>query len=165
MILSAQTIADLKILKPCEEPGKFRGMSYGLSHCGYDVRVDLMDQDYPALEKAILPEGCGIVLDPGQTTLIAVREHFNMPPDIAGFVHPKSSWSRRGLVVPHAVIEPGWKGYLTIAVSNSGADKLTICDGDPIAQIVFHQIDEVPVRTYSGKYQGQQRGPQGPKFE
>lgn len=166
MILSDQTIRLNGIVTPCEERGKFRGKSFGLSHCGYDIRADLKDvEDWHEYRHVMTPDGDGIALNPGQSVLLAVREHFSMPPGVVGFVKDKSTWARQGLFTSQAVLEPGWRGYLSIRVANLGSNELVIVDGEPIAQVVFQWIDNVPERTYTGKYQGQERGPQGPRFE
>ena len=60
--------------------------------------------------------------------------------------------------VDTVVLEPGWKGYLTLSLFNQSEDAIWILDGDPIAQVVFHRLSRVPERTYGGKYQGQGRG-------
>jgi dCTP deaminase len=172
MILSDKAIRLNNIVTPCEEPGKFRGKSYGLSCAGYDVRADLSDMpDYVAVgpgtgySKVMTPDGDGISLKPGQSVLIGLQEHFNVPPGVVGYVRDKSTWSRMGLFTAQAVLEPGWKGYMALRIANLGEEDLTIVDREPIAQVVFHWIDSVPERTYSGKYQGQRRGEHGPRLE
>lgn len=167
MILSDKTIRDARIVSPCEEPGVFRGKSYGLSSAGYDVRIDLnivgdeLTEPWP--DRVMTPDGDGVLLAPGQSVLISLREHFDIPSDVVGYVRDKSTWSRQGLFTAQAVLEPSWKGYLSLRIVNLGSEPLTIVDGEPIAQVVFHKLDAIPERTYSGKYQGQGRGPQGPR--
>ena len=166
MILSDKTIRANNIVTPCEEPGTFRGKSYGLSSAGYDVRIDLSSVDvsiepWPAI--VLTPDGEGIQLKPGQSVLVGLQEHFDMPSDIVGYVRDKSTWSRQGLFVAQAVLEPGWKGYMALRIVNLGNEALTIVDREPIAQVIFHRLESTPDRSYSGKYQGQGRGPQGPR--
>ena len=149
MILSAQTIRERKLLDPMEESARQSGMSYGLSHCGYDLRIDLAAEGHSE-----------IILGPGQFRLAAAREQFRMDTDTVGFVKDKSSWARRGLSVFNTVIEPGWEGYLTLELVNNSDELLTIRDGDPIAQVLFQLTDKPVDRPYTGKYQHQDRGPQ-----
>ena len=149
MILSAQTIRKHKgILTPFEERGVFKGMSYGLSVAGYDIRID-QDVDMWA----------------GRFALAASMERFHMPHNIIAFVHDKSTWARRGLAVQNTVIEPGWSGYLTIELTNHGRDDIQIDRGMPIAQIVFQFLDEPTEKPYSGKYQNQEAGAQAARYE
>jgi dCTP deaminase len=155
------------IVTPCAEPGVFRGKSYGLSSAGYDVRVDLFangafeQEPYP--RSVMTPDGDGISLEPGKSVLVGLQEHFDMPLDVVGYVRDKSTWSRQGLFTAQAVLEPGWKGYMALRIVNLGNEALTIVDREPIAQVVFHRLESLPDRSYSGKYQGQGRGPQGPR--
>lgn len=130
---------DRHILEPWSERGVANGMSFGLSCAGYDIR---------AKQNA--------VLDTGEFRLLSSIEHFWMPSDLVGIVHDKSTWARRGLAVQNTVIESGWKGHLTIEVTNHGRELLRIQPGDPIAQIIFHQMAAPPERTYAGgKYDNQ----------
>lgn len=150
MILSAQTIRRYGIISPFNERTVIRGLSYGLSHCGYDVRIK---------ESVILRNGY-------QFCLASTIEHFDMPKNVVGRVHDKSTWARRGLAIQNTIIEPGWRGYLTLELSNnSPKDTIVIEPGDPIAQIVFELLDEETEAPYSGKYMDQPSKPVGPKLE
>ena len=139
MILSAATIQREIKLVPFNSRTVHSesGMSYGLSHCGYDVRiresVDMM---------------------PGGFVLASILEHISMPLDVVGIVHDKSTLARMGLALQNTVIEPGWRGYLTIEISNHGHEFIRIIQGQPIAQIVFHRVD-AKCEPYTGKYQDQ----------
>lgn len=169
MILSGKTIQRLGIITPCVERSQHEatGTSFGLSMGGYDV---CLDQDIAVL--------------PGFTTLASTREVFKMPKDVIGVVHDKSSWARRGLFVQNTVIEPGWEGYLTLELTYSpvlsqkeiravceafnshvrpapqSCDAIQFLEGTPIAQVVFHQLDQMTEGYGNGKYQNQERGPQ-----
>lgn len=139
MILSAQTIREIQPVAPFIEATKIHGMTAGLSHCGYDIRIKH-----------------GVMLSPriGAFKLASTVERFAMPLDVMGVVHDKSSWARQGLSVFNTVIEPGWSGWLTLELVYHGHDLLMVPDGAPIAQVVFHRLD-APVEGYAGKYQNQ----------
>ncbi len=151
-VLSAQTIRNLcrevALVAPfCERtqvtyPGG-TVLSFGLSACGYDIRVD-----------------GGTYLRPGEFLLASSLEYFCMPGGVMGRVHDKSSWARRGLAVQNTIIEPGWHGYLTLELTNHGREGLIIGDGWPIAQVIFEFLDVATEQPYDGKYQFQERGPQ-----
>lgn len=81
-----------------------------------------------------------------------------MPIDLLGRVADKSTLARRGLAVQNTIIEPGWRGYLTLELSNHGRDAIEIVAGMPIAQIIFDVLDEPAERPYAGKYQDQRAG-------
>lgn len=143
MILSAQTIRWREIITPFSEASTTGGMTYGLGPAGYDIRI---------------AQNVGLL--PGDFRLASTLEHFKMDHDILGIVHDKSTWARKGLAVQNTVIEPGWRGYLTLELSNHGQDVLMIVEGMPIAQVIFHMLDHVTEQPYRGKYQDQKQDPQ-----
>jgi dCTP deaminase len=141
-------------LDPFVERTVLEGMSYGLSACGYDIRIN---------------DGCFLGaanqrLHPSFILGSSV-ERFRLPPYLVGIVHDKSTWARLGLAVQNTVIEPGWEGYLTLELTNHSRRGITIRPGSPIAQVIFHILDEETEFPYSGKYQNQEKGPQAARFE
>lgn len=121
------------------------GMTYGLGPCGYDIRIKRAAR-----------------LRPGLVELVSSIERFDMPDDLMGHVADKSSLARRGVFVQNTVIDPGWRGYLTLEVTYHGAMPVfDLMAGQPIAQIVFHKLDQPTVRPYTGKYQDQPAHPVG----
>lgn len=90
MILSAQSIRKSNIIHPFHERTVVNGLSFGLSHCGYDVRC---------AQTLLLTS-----LSPFR--LASTVEFFRMPANIAGRVHDKSTWARQGLAVQNTIIEP-----------------------------------------------------------
>ena len=157
-ILSGQSIRKRGIFTPFSEKAKQNGMSYGLSQAGYDIRIDL------SRVKDSLGVGY-IYMEPGAFMLAATLEHFDMPNDLVGIVHDKSTWARRGIACQNTVIEPGWKGFLTLELTNHSDTDVCIHHGDPIAQILLHLTDEPVEEPYAGKYQNQEKGPQDARFE
>jgi len=128
------------------------GASYGLSQCGYDIRLD---QDITIGKFAEGP------LQYEPFCLASSLEYFKMPDNVVGFVKDKSTWARQGLSVFNTVIEPGWEGYLTLELAYLKAEGvLRIPQGAPIAQVVFQFLDRPTSKPYDGKYQNQRKGPQ-----
>jgi dCTP deaminase len=146
MILSMESIYARKPLTPLVSKGVQNGLSYGLSNASYDVRIEQ-----------------NLILWPGRFALASTIETFNMPDDLAGVVMDKSTNARRGLCVQNTFIDPGFRGFLTVELTNHSWRFIRLQAGDAIAQIVFHQLDH-PTKGYSGKYQDQQRGAQFPRF-
>lgn len=133
------------MVTPFFERTIFHGMSFGLSSCGYDVRIA---QTY------LLGTGPGIGF-----ALASTMEHFDMPTNVVGRVHDKSTWARRGLAVQNTIIEPGWRGHLTLELSNNGHEQIMLHEGMPIAQIIFELLDEPTHQPYTGKYSDQPARP------
>ncbi len=153
MILSAQTIRKLctngrAMVSPFTERNKQNGMSFGLSSAGYDVRIAET-----------------IWIMPKTFRLASTLEHFDIPPNVMYQVVDKSTWARRGLSAFNTVAEPGWRGHLTLELFNASWLPKRIKAGTPIAQIVFQFLDQASAQPYAGKYQDQEAGAQGARFE
>lgn len=142
MILPAQEIRRLCFINPFCERTRSHGMSYGLSAAGYDIRVK---QE--------------LNLIPGVFYLASTVEYFNMPLDVMGIVHDKSTLARMGMAVQNTVIEPGWAGFLTLEITNHGPHVIRLEEGSPVAQIVFHRLETATDQPYEGKYQHQEDRP------
>lgn len=84
-------------------------------------------------------------------------EYFQMPNNLVAIVHDKSTWARRGLSVFNTVIEPGWRGWLTLELVYHRWRPLKIPAGAGIAQVLFHELREPA--SYGGKYQDQPNRP------
>lgn len=161
MILSAQTIRRLCVtgglITPFHERTVTNGKTFGLGAAGYDVRVELK---FGNMHRFRARQG-GYEYGSGHTFMLAsTLERFQMPLNMRGVVHDKSSWIRKGLTVGNTVIEPGWQGYLTLELIYHGEGELIVCYGDPIAQVAFEFLDAPTEQPYTGKYQNQERGPQ-----
>lgn len=146
MILSGSTIRRLGIITPHEPRSQAHGMSYGESYAGYDIR----------LKKEVWVPEHSLVLG-------VSLEHFVMPTDVIARVHDKSTNARRGIHVLNTIIEPGWRGFLTVEIGykrimHSAFSALTLPAGCPIAQIIFERID-CETDGYDGKYQDQPAEP------
>ncbi len=143
MILSAQEIRELEPVWPIKERTSFGGVTFGLSPAGYDIRL-----------------AEPVWLWPGRFVLVAAQEFFQLPADLLGVVHDKSTWARRGVAVQNTVIEPGWFGYLTLELTMHACRFLHIPAGVGIAQVIFHRLSQPTEQLYEGKYQGQCWKPQ-----
>lgn len=135
------------------------GTSYGLSEAGYDIRIKQKIQFYSCLgnRRVTVQTGIGLSDESGRFALASAMEEFQMPDNLVGIVHDKSTWARKGLSVFNTVIEPGWNGFLTLELVFHGHEDLIIPAGSGIAQVIFH---ETAVRSrYNGKYQNQEDKP------
>ena len=136
------------------------GVSYGLGEAGYDIRIK---QDitfyrlFGLIPMVKVVDGKQISHHIGKFALASAIEKFNMSPSCVAIVHDKSTWARRALSVFNTVIEPGWKGYLTLELVYHGRKKLHIPAGSGIAQVLFHLVQEPA--TYTGKYNNQENKP------
>ena len=136
---------------------KEHGVSYGLSEAGYDIRIKQAVRFYRK-DGHISARVDGVIHGDSRFVLASAIEEFDMPDCLVGIVHDKSTWARKGLSVFNTVIEPGFKGGLTLELVYHGNTELIIPAGSGIAQVLFHKISR-PAR-YEGKYQGQSSDPE-----
>lgn len=164
MIINQSGLLELSPIKDMENI-KIRqhGVSYGLAEAGYDIRLKQAISFGTGPDHYIWHQVDEEEPKPGRFTLASAIEEFQMPDNLVGVVHDKSTWARKGLSVFNTVIEPGWKGFLTLELVYHGEGYLDLPAGCGIAQVLFTQISEN--NAYNGKYQNQENKPVAAKFE
>ena len=106
-------------------------------------------------------DGC-VILQPGDFLLGTTEEYIEICDALAARVEGKSSLGRAGLI-PHAAagfIDPGFKGRITLEISNLAPLPIRLCKGMKIGQIAFLPLSSKAARPYGSKglgskYQGQ----------
>ena len=150
-VLSAQTIRKRILITPFSEAKQWRGLSYGLSAASYDIRLGKL-QPWKGTSNKVPQERH---LPSGHFVLASSLERIELPDDITGMVHDKSTLARKGLALQNTFIDPGFRGWVTLEIANHGPDPILLSVGMPIAQIVFHELDLPTELPYDGKYQDQ----------
>jgi dCTP deaminase len=142
------------------------GVSHGLGEAGYDIRIKediTFSRDLflkRCVQRLVLDKDGDILehhMEPGRFVLASALEEFAMPLNMMAEIKDKSSWARRGLSVYNTVIEPGWRGWLTLELVYNGHRDLHIPAGSGIAQVVFSEVSN-PAQ-YTGRYQNQESRP------
>jgi dCTP deaminase len=72
--------------------------------------------------------------------------------DLAGTLRCRSSFGRRGVLLGAGFVDPGFRGQLTLCLTNLGSDDLIVQKNDRIVQMILHEVREGN-RNYSGRYQ------------
>ena len=87
---------------------------------------------------------------PGECVLGTTRERVVLPDDVVGRVEGKSSWGRRFLLVHTTAgfIDPGFRGQITLELTNLSRVPLSLTVGEPICQISFAFTDRAVSRPY-----------------
>lgn len=167
MIVNGNTLLSKQPIKNMET-GKIpaHGVTYGLGEAGYDIRIKQRVVFSRFSDKRLVCVLPGSVTEDlvdaskwseGRFALASAIEEFQMPNDLVGVVHDKSSWARKGLSVFNTVIESGWCGWLTLELVYHGDTDLIIPAGSGIAQVLFHSTTDNA--SYSGRYQHQPNRP------
>ena len=97
-------------------------------------------------------------LDPGEWCLVSTEEELMVSPDLAGQLWMRTTYLRKGLLGGFGLIDAGFKGNLTVSVTNMGSERVGLPIGDRLCQVAFHTLTTKPRKLYdqrSGTYQGQ----------
>ena len=156
--------------------GKRRVLSYGLSSFGYDIRLSPLDfrifrqvpgtvvdpkNFQPAnLESQSLQEddrGQFFILPAHSYALGVALEHLEVPPNMTVLCIGKSTYARIGCIANLTPAEAGWRGHLTLEISNSSDADCRVYANEGIVQLLFFE-GEPCATSYAhrdGKYQDQ----------
>lgn len=103
------------------------------------------------------------MLHPGEFVLGSTLEHVEVPSDLVARLEGKSSLGRIGLLIHSTAgyVDPGWKGHLTLELSNVSNFPITLYHRMKIGQISFLRLTTPADVLYGSaelgsKYQGQQ---------
>jgi dCTP deaminase len=159
------------MIEPFEESQAGSGIiSYGVSSYGYDMRIadefkvftnintTIVDPKSFSTESFVDFKGKECIIPPNSFALGKSVEHFNIPRNILGIVLGKSTYARAGIIVNVTPLEPGWRGFVTIEISNTTPLPVKIYANEGIAQVLFLESDEPCEISYAdkkGKYQNQ----------
>ena len=94
-----------------------------------------------------------MVLKPKQYVLVATLETVELGLNVAAFLHIRSSLAREGIIGSFAVVDPGFRGQLTLNLHNVSDKEVTLNEGERIVQIVFHSLGSTAKKGYNGSYQ------------
>lgn len=87
-------------------------------------------------------------LQPGEFVIARTLEYVTLSSDISAQALGRSSWGRLGLVVATAtLVQPGFKGTITLELANVGNTVLVLQVGLPVAQLVFSRAAARPTMS------------------
>lgn len=159
-----QRLENYLIIDPPPAPRAFQPASVEMT-LAEDILVDMGQAGmHPSTlsHDGIMRPGLFGLLHPGCFVLASTMEKVHIPTDLVAQVNGKSSHARRGLVVHQTAgfIDPGFKGNITLELSNSSLNPIKLVPGMPICQLVFFQMTSPAQRPYGTEgigshYQGQ----------
>ncbi len=149
---------------------------------GYDfqtfnyTRQALIDPADPATFEQLttltqLEDGERFIVHPGEFVLATTLEHMEIPADLLARLEGRSSIGRVGIVIHSTAgyVDPGFKGKITLEISNLGKIAVALYPGMRICQVAFEEMSS-PVSSGYGekrgaKYQGQDAATASRLFE
>jgi len=91
-----------------------------------------------------------LILHPGQLLLAGTLEYLSIPQDLGASVITRSTYGRLGLVTATSIyVHPGFKGCLTLELTNIGNSPIKLRPGERVAQLLFeyHSPSRTPLQT------------------
>ena len=124
--------------------------------------IDVRESVEDLTEVETIADDEPFVLHPGEFVLGSTVERVELADDLVARVEGKSSLGRLGLLV-HATagfVDPGWKGNLTMELSNVATLPIRLYYGMKIGQLSFQNLTTAADRPYGhpdlkSRYQGQ----------
>jgi dCTP deaminase len=121
------------------------------------------------VSETVVDPDAEFILHPGDFVLGTTYERVEIPNDLIAHVQGRSSLGRLAVVV-HAtagVVDPGYRGQITLELSNLGTAPVALTPGMRISQLIFTELKTPAERPYGSergsKYQDQD-GPQASRI-
>nr|WP_319376854.1 dCTP deaminase [uncultured Methanoregula sp.] len=93
-----------------------------------------------------------MTLPRGICTLVPTLEWIELPRDLAGTLRCRSSFGRRGVLLGAGFVDPGFRGQLTLCLTNMGSEEISLHKDDRVVQMVLHEVCNNNA-VYTGRYQ------------
>ncbi|MGH2763322.1 MAG: dCTP deaminase [Thermoleophilaceae bacterium] len=126
------------------------GRSFRVFHNHKLPAIDLAEPPQGVTELVEVDQDQSFVIHPGEFVLGTTEEWVELPDDIVARIEGKSSLGRLGLIV-HATagfVDPGFKGTLTLEITNLTRVPIVLWPSKPIAQLSFMALDRAAERPY-----------------
>jgi len=124
--------------------------------------IDVREPTEDLTEMVEIGEDAPFILHPGEFVLGSTLEYFEIPNDLVARLEGKSSLGRLGLLIHSTAgyVDPGWKGHLTLELSNVARLPITLYYGMKIGQVSFLRLTAPAEQVYGApglgsKYLGQ----------
>ncbi len=124
--------------------------------------IDIHEDMGGLTEMVEFDEEKAFILHPGEFVLGSTLEHITLPDDLVARLEGKSSLGRIGLLIHSTAgyVDPGWRGHLTLELSNVANLPITLYYKMKIGQISFLQLSTPVDNPYGSselgsKYQDQ----------
>ncbi|CAG38836.1 dUTPase [Sulfolobus islandicus rudivirus 1 variant XX] len=98
--------------------------------------------------------GDEFIIYPNEHVLLTTKEYIKLSNDIIAFCNLRSTFARKGLLIPPTIVDAGFEGQLTIELVGSSIP-VKLKSGERFLHLIFaHTLTPVE-KPYNGKYQNQ----------
>src|SRR5438046_7988265 len=112
---------------------KIRPRIARLNPAGVDLRIDR-----------------DLELNPGQQRLAATLERAELSENFLGILHIRSSLTREGIIASLALVDPGFRGQLTVSLHNAGDRLVSLRKGERFIQLCLLRLGMRASHSYVG---------------
>jgi len=96
------------------------------------------------------------ILKPREQRLVASLERVELSKNLLGILHIRSSLARECVFASLALVDPGFRGQLTVSLYNAGERPVNIRRGERFIQLSLFRLGEPASEGYAGRYQESQ---------
>jgi len=97
-----------------------------------------------------------VTLEASEHRLVATLENVELGDELVGGLHIRSSMAREGILASLALVDPGFRGQLTISLFNSGKRAVRLRAGERFVQLTVMRLGRKAASRYEGRYQDSQ---------
>jgi deoxycytidine triphosphate deaminase len=128
MILNYEEIKELNIIDSPTE-NEFGNASYNLTI------EKIIDMNHSVTDS--------FTLKPQGMVYVVFKEKLNVPENIVGFAHVKTTLTKLGIMATNiGIIDPTYSGYMSTLLINFGKVEHRLCKGDTALRITFSYINK-----------------------
>ena len=135
------------------------GNEFRIFKMNHKSHIDPSKDNFEGITQLIrLEDGNPFILHPGEFILGVTKEYIELPKDIAARIDGRSSLGRMGIIVHSTAgrVDPGFKGALTLEITNIGKLPVSLFPGMKFCSLVFEKTSSPVEKGYNkvGKYAG-----------
>jgi dCTP deaminase len=135
------------------------GSEFRIFKVGHNSHIDPSNSSLEDFTEIVrVDDGKSFIIHPGEFVLGVTKEYVELSDHIAARMEGRSSLGRLGIIVHSTAgkIDPGWKGNLTLEITNIGRLPVALYVGMKFCCLVFEPTSSPVEKSYSkvGKYAG-----------
>ncbi|MGI5191770.1 dCTP deaminase domain-containing protein [Promicromonospora sp. CA-289599] len=154
-------LSDIQILRALESGEVFERGTWSkdcVHQASYGLRLDRVAQVSTASYEAehgerrytrVNAKNGFIDLAPGDTALLQSVERFDLVPHLAGLVIPRGLLVANSLAPGSSYVDPGFKGFFTMPVTNVSGRTVRLTTGMEAARVMFAELGHIVARPWS----------------
>ncbi|MFI5412630.1 MAG: dCTP deaminase [Candidatus Micrarchaeales archaeon] len=131
------------------------GSTFRIFRITHKTHIDLSEPNFqPDTDIHEVAPGKDFILHPDEFVLGITEEYIELPNDIMAHLDGRSSLGRLGIAVHSTAghIDPGYKGRITLEISNIGKLPISIIPGMRFCTLIFETLSSPVEKEYKGKY-------------